>query len=216
MNNVDAKKPYFSFSYGGIEFSELLETAQIDSKCENKAFGKEYEIAYMLPDNLKITWQIRCYDSYNAFRWELHFGNMFDKDTQLIKNLYDCDVAIVFDYDEKPVIPGYIIDPTTTKVFYTKGSNCERNEFSSYPEYLNRGACRNYANTGGRSSQTLAPFFDVAQEKHGVICAIGWSGQWNAEFCAKEKEIGIKTNIEGLNFKLYPGEKIRTSSVLLL
>lgn len=57
---------------------------------------------------------------------------------------------------------------------------------------------------------------DINQGDTGYIIAIGWTGQW---FCSLERtEDGakIKSGIEELSFVLYPGEKIRTSSFLIM
>lgn len=49
-----------------------------------------------------------------------------------------------------------------------------------------------------------------------MIFAIGWTGQWQCDLDRTENGLRIRTKIEDTNFRLFPGEKIRTSSVVIM
>jgi alpha-galactosidase len=60
-------------------------------------------------------------------------------------------------------------------------------------------------------------YFNLEWENKGVIIAVGWPGQWAAEF-ARDNSSGIRVRAgqELTHLKLYPGEEIRTPLIALL
>ena len=69
----------------------------------------------------------------------------------------------------------------------------------------------------GRTSATWLPFFNLRTGDDGIIGALGWSGQWFAEFAhdGKGKTV-ISAGMEHLELKLRPGEEIRSPRILLM
>jgi alpha-galactosidase len=70
---------------------------------------------------------------------------------------------------------------------------------------------------GGKSSDGVAPFFNVAWEGGGVAVAVGWTGQWQAT--AAREAVGTMTMRAGqqlTNLVLEPGETVRTPRILLV
>ena len=57
----------------------------------------------------------------------------------------------------------------------------------------------------------LAPYFVVNYGDTGVVIGLGWIGQWNAEFEYTEAGIRFTYGVEGVDFYLKPGEKVRTA-----
>lgn len=69
----------------------------------------------------------------------------------------------------------------------------------------------------GRTSATWLPFFNLRTGDDGIICALGWSGQWFAEFAHDGAgKIDVAAGMEHLELKLRPGEEIRSPRMLLL
>lgn len=69
----------------------------------------------------------------------------------------------------------------------------------------------------GSPSGTWLPFFNLRTGGDGIIGALGWSGQWFAEFDHDGKgQTDISAGMEHLELKLRPGEEIRSPRVLLL
>ena len=69
----------------------------------------------------------------------------------------------------------------------------------------------------GRTSATWLPFFNLRTGDDGIICALGWSGQWFAEFAFDGAgKTAISAGMEHLDLKLRPGEEIRSPRILLL
>ena len=73
-----------------------------------------------------------------------------------------------------------------------------------------------YSASGGRSCEDKAPFFHIRKNNVGYICAIGWTGQWTCEAFRNTDDMVFRSGIEGVHFRLMPGEKLRTSSVVIL
>ena len=70
---------------------------------------------------------------------------------------------------------------------------------------------------GGRSSDGHLPYFNIETPGAGVAFAIGWSGQWQAQF-EKLKTDGVRASagMQFTHFALQPGETVRTPRVLLV
>ena len=70
---------------------------------------------------------------------------------------------------------------------------------------------------GGLSSNPYLPFFNLAHGSGGVIVALGWTGNWAAEFRRSEPEqVLLRAGMERTHLRLHPGEEIRTPLVLVL
>jgi len=69
----------------------------------------------------------------------------------------------------------------------------------------------------GRPSATWLPFFNLCTGDDGLIGAVGWGGQWFAEFAHDgESRTSISAGMEHLSARLHPGEAIRSPRMLLL
>lgn len=232
------ENPAFSFQYNGNPF----DTVQCKVSKENTLGGdgkvNEYRITYLLPDGLEIIQSLKEYPEFDACEWVLQLWNHSSERSGLISDLNDCDINLEFAYDAMPK-QGYLVPDSVTRIHRLLGSNFSPIDFSLKEHSIIPGQKRKYATWGGLSSSwgpisqqtgepqiiyspdgeeihNSAPFFDLNHGEHGVICAIGWTGQWNASFTRNEKGIQVQTGIEDLCFRLLPGEKIRTSSILLM
>ena len=68
----------------------------------------------------------------------------------------------------------------------------------------------------GRTSATWLPFFNLHTGADGIIIALGWSGQWFAEFSHDGAGVtAVTAGMEHLNSTLKPGESLRSPRVLL-
>jgi len=68
-----------------------------------------------------------------------------------------------------------------------------------------------------RTSATWLPFFNLRTGEDGLISALGWSGQWFAEFTHDGAgKTDISAGMEHLALKLKSGESIRSPRVMLL
>jgi len=199
-----------SFDVDGESFQDLLPGAQITRAQTDGEKTVEIRLG-----GLKITRIIRQYPAFDAVEWVHWLENTSAEPTGVISSLLDCDVRVPFENDE-PRVPGYRVPEHSSRVYSAKGSVMARDEFCPKADFIGPGQTHRYACEGGRSSNGTAPFFNVCREGKGVYAAVGWSGQWQAYFTRGDGFIGIRTGIENTGFRLLPGEKIRTSSIVLM
>lgn len=207
----------FSFRYDDRPHTEVF---QKSVEIREREKDQRYCITWKQEDGLQVMQTITEYREFGAVHWVLEFENKGTTDSGLISQVRDCDQEFALPDDPKK-IPGYETPDGTAKVYFLKGSTWERDEFRAVPRELTPGIAQQCACLGGRSSDTWVPFFDINQGERGYLIAIGWTGQWNASFERTQHGVLVQTGLQELQdqkdgFILYPGEKVRTSSVLIL
>lgn len=208
----------FDFLYGEKPFSEL------DCNMVQTENGNVLTTTYTLLDGLKITNIATKHD--DAYEWVNWFENTSDKPTEIISELLDGCIVLPLPHEDPLGWTAFQpeFDDVTT-VYAPTGSTWSFDEFASFPDrsdtncfigHLPPRTKKQYATSGGRSSEQNAPFFNIHKDGKGYIFAIGWTGQWNCLISREEDTVTIKTKIEDTHFRLLPGEKIRTSSFVLM
>ena len=209
----------FSFNYG--EKSALDSYFRKKERLENNTFT----IEYFFENGLKFTNISKKYSDFDAYEWVNEAENIGVNETKIISDLWDADVDIPFSFEEKRKPSAYSPErEKVTQVFSPLGANLGEHDFFTkidevnfnMPDYLFPGKSLRFRNVSGRSSDGHAPFFNVHQEGKGFIAAIGWTGQWNCRIERKKDSVNFRSKIEDTHFLLYPNEKIRTSSVVIM
>lgn len=208
----------FEFLYDGQPFFET------DYTVEKTETENTLTTVYTLPDGLKVTNFAKKYD--NAYEWVNFFENTSENPSKIISELYDCSIEFPFDEAEKKYTGTYQVDFGERVGLYAPlGSVCRFDEFSSFPDTkigglysgnLYKNETKHFAPVGGRSSDGSAPFFNIHKKGKGYICAIGWTGQWNCDITRRDFSVEFKSKIEDTHFRILPGEKFRTSSVVIM
>ncbi len=215
--NIDKR---FSFLYDGKDiFTYNLKLKETDN-------GNEKTLEYKTDDGLVFTHILKFYDKYDAIEWVTYFENTSDKPSKILSEIYDCDIEIPFEYDENLKWCAYIPESDKDmKIYNPQGSIWNKKEFfcnvdafseNRYINHIYPNQTKTYKTSGGRSSQALAPFFNIHRQNKGVVFAIGWTGQWKCSIKRSNDSVNIKSGIEDACFYLMPGEKIRTSSAVLM
>ena len=98
-----------------------------------------------------------------------------------------------------------------------RGDDCTI--YSFYPETfeLNDGTSVERAPFGARPSNTSAfPYFDIVDSKgEGLVCGIGWSGQWKLSVTRNADSVNMKAGFQDCDFYLLPHEKVRSVRALV-
>ncbi len=210
-------KPNFSFKYNGnlIKSSELNST---DISCG---------IVYDIDKDVTVTAKVNDIAEYNATEWVLYFENKSGTNSGIISEICDSDLVLELDIPAPPQ-NGYRPQKENVCVITMRGAvdagayyfngkdNFAAEEFSLIPEYLDKNPVLNIQNINGRSSEDMAPFFDITAKSEGYITAIGWTGSWKAQFNKRDNGVEMKTGLKNTAFYLEPGEKLRTSSILIM
>ena len=206
--------------YGGKNLWDCEMSADV------KKDGNVTEFLYALKDGLCVKNTVKEYPDFDAYEWVTWFENTGSEPSGVISELWDADIEIPFEHKEPTAVSAFIPDSDSdTKVIVPSGSTWVKDEFycdidkynqSGFVNHIYPGQTKRYAASGGRSSENTAPFFNIFEKGHGVIGAIGWTGQWSCEISRAEDSVRIKTGIEDAEFRLHPGEKIRTSSFVIM
>ena len=210
----------FSFWYKGKFAWEQ------DFEVEENENGNTLTRIYTFENNLRITNIATKNEKFGSYEWVNYLECIGDTPTEIISALKDCDAEFPLPHEEEYKYSRTYPDIRQHTIIHApSGSNAQLYEFHTEVDdyrgerrinHIRVGQERNYASVGARSSDINAPFFEVEKQSFGVIFAIGWTGQWNCRMKRNPDSVLIQTKIEYTNFRLLPGEKIRTSSVVLM
>ncbi len=204
----------FSCTYDGKPFAEIDKTVSV-LYTKGDSFLQE-TIICQLTDGLKTETIMKYYPKYGAFDWVTWFENTGKEDSRVLSEIKDCSVKMPFDNDPAFVSGAFLPHEDTLHIYVPNGSTNSRTEYANRREHLMPGNKRNYKTSGGRSSNSCTPFFDINRRQRGYIAAIGWTGQWNVDFERDEKTVTMHSGLETAAFKLHPGERVRTTSTVIM
>lgn len=211
----------FSFKLGGKE----VQKGDYIAECTESENG--LATTYRFKNGLIVTNVAKKYDKFGAYEWVNYFENTSDRPTEIISELWDCNAEFPLPYEEN-LDRGSAYFPDLkecTRLYAPVGSTWSKKEFFHDANAMNDrawetaifpGETKKYATSGGRSSQARAPFFHIRKGNAGIFAAVGWSGQWNAEITRTNDGAIIRSKVEDTRFSVLPGEKFRTSSVVIL
>ncbi len=198
--------PPFSFRYGDRPSSELLKTWEFERQeralDENRT---EYVLSYRDP---KSGLRVRCvavaYRDFPTVEWTVYFKNEGTEDTPILEQIQALDTR--FERSEE----GEFF------LRHSRGAPASPTDFEPLETALGRKADVRITAMGGRPTNSDLCYFNVEQHGEGVIIALGWPGQWAAEFKRDEgRELEVRAGQELTHFKLLPGEEVRTPLVAL-
>jgi alpha-galactosidase len=198
--------PPFSFQYGNRPSVELLTQWQYrhDSRRVDR-FCNRHTFTYTDPaTGLQVECECVLFRDFPAIEWLLRVRNTGTQDTPVLADVQAIDTSLM--------------GGRKWKLHRALGSNAQREDFAPVVDDLKPGNAVHLAPVGGRSSNTVAlPFFNLQTEDGGVVFAIGWSGQWAADFLMENtNSLRLRAGMEQTHLKLHPGEAIRTPRILLL
>lgn len=204
-------KAKFSLNYGEKSYTFEVKNGEV----------------YELEKGVNVTAAVKEYKEYDAVEWVLYFENQSDKNSSIFSDINDCDTLLELNMPEVKR-SGYMPKDGDVCVitmngmvdgnYYWENDKVSATEYGFNKEFLDRAPnkTKRFANSFGRSSEGMMPFFDVTALNAGYIMAIGWSGDWKSEFARCDGGVQIKSGLKETKFYLKPGEKIRTTSVLFM
>lgn len=208
LGGSSAVRPQFSFDYDG------------------KLIVGEGDVS---PDGrLRVSIRSAAYPEFDAVEWFLEFENPSDRDSGILSDICDCDALVTLPAEVVPKNPGINSKPGERAVVSMNGCIHSDNykerddrcatEFGWVMNYFRGKRNPRYAfeSHGGRSSDRQAPFFEVTQDGRGAFVAIGWTGDWRASFTNVAEGVIVKSGLKRARFRLRPGEKVRTTTTLVM
>ncbi|MGH9617497.1 MAG: alpha-galactosidase [Acidobacteriaceae bacterium] len=198
----------FSFSYDGKKSAQLLPTWQTSEESVADDKGQIHRYTYTDPaTHLTVIADVRLYPDFpGVIDWVLRFRNEGASDTPILENILPLDWAI-------PAAAGDCL------IRHAQGSNGAATDFTPLEESFDRGGSDHLESNSGRSSDTnTLPFFNLQTGDHGLVGAIGWTGDWKADFTYAEdgKTILMASGMKKTHLLLHPGEEIRTPRIVLM
>lgn len=201
----------FSFTVDGKSSREFLKNWEFNEEIIDKL-----NIRYSWKDpesGLKVIAEVRLFDDFTAADWILHLHNEGTRISGLIEDVRTFDFTLQTTDDT--TIPGMICT--------IKGDN--NTEESFLPQYhkLATGESKRFEPVNGRSSDGAFPFWNIQPREtardaagQGLFVAIGWSGQWFADFSkSKDDSFHFAAGMANIATKLQPGEIIRQPRTLI-
>jgi hypothetical protein len=201
----------FSFRYGGVNSSELLPSWKFEIKDIDR-LNRIY--SWTDPKTgLKVSAQVRLFERFAGVDWVLHFENTGTENTPLIENVKAIDMGFALGTDRTPVV-----------IHTLNGDIFNQHAWLPVEHPLMAKQSKVFAPHGGRSSNGAFPFWNIqgkndldTVQSDGIFVALGWSGQWSAEFARKSgKDLIVSAGMEKISTVLYPSETIRSPRVLLM
>lgn len=218
----------FSFVYGGRSSREILATWERQSSRALDASAARETIAWREPaTGLELRCEIVAYQDFPVVEWTLYFKNGGSEKTPIVEDIRALDARFVRS------------EPGRFVLHHHKGSDCTQTDFMPYTTDLSEAKSLRFAPAAGRPCSGAFPFFNlempgtpitktiretaisksvetVETPGKGVIVAVGWPGQWAAEFnVAPELEVRIRAGQELTHFALLPGEEVRSPLMVL-
>jgi alpha-galactosidase len=197
----------FSFRFGGVHSAELLTqwTHEIRTG-KPSAASTRCESTWKDPrSGLEIRLDAIRFEDFPAVEWVLTFTNTAATNSAMLEDIQALDRLLPLPTAGQPIL------------HWAKGAVASFDDFAPQTTTLGSGGSFKLQPGGGRSSSQVLPFFNLEGAGAGIVAAIGWSGEWAAEFsCSSRNQVLMKAGMERSHLVLYPGEGIRTPRLLLL
>ena len=198
----------FSFKYNGKAAAQLLTKWKTSEITESNSSGVIHRYSYIDPvTRLRVTAEVHHYPEFpGAVDWVLRFRNDGTSDTPIIEDILPLNLAM-------PASSGNIV------IHHDKGSQAQVSDFAPLEEHLEPGGTLHLESyQGDPSNHDTLPFFNLQNGDSGVIGAIGWTGDWKADFtyAAGGEAIAITAGMKKTHLLLHPGEEIRAPRIVLM
>ena len=152
---------------------------------------------------LAVVCQALWHEANAAVEWQTSLRNEGDTDSPLIELPRPLDLSLA-------VAGGQVW------LHRANGSTCAETDFLPVDTELKPGAELVLAPNGGRSSDGVLPFANLAWPGGGLIVAVGWSGQWQLKAQrGADGALRLQAGQQTSRYRLHAGESVRLPSLLL-
>ena len=158
-----------------------------------------------LPASEQLSVKQRDYPSENSVEWQVRLKAPATGDTSIVDNALSADFAVQFPTEK------------SVTLHWSKGSHAEASDFLPRQESLSASTPFVLESFGGRSSDGVMPYFNLATEGGGLILAVGWPGDWKASFeSLAAGRVRITAGLKHTRLKVGVNEHLRLPSVLVM
>lgn len=173
-----------------------------------------HHIKWFKPDG---SFEVRCqlieFQNHSVIEWKLFFKNTGFKNSPLLEQILPLDAKVTESLrlfpNQTPYSPVFL--------HCNKGSNNSIYDFMPITQIIDLEQHFEMKSHNGRSSESYLPFWNLEYHGSGLVTALGWSGDWKAEFdYPQTNQALMKAGMSNLKLYLKPGEEISSPSVCLL
>ena len=209
---TDWQTPPYSFIYSGVASSEQLPKWRIEeppARPSTLEVKPSVQIERSMTDpatGLQVRYVATHYPEEAVVEWTLYFKNTGTVETPIIENIRPLDIALACG------------DRGEFTLHHARGSANRQDDFEPLTTKLAKASTFRLAPEGGRSANGVMPYFNLESSIHqGILVAVGWPGQWSAEFARDDaKGLRLTAGQELTHFKLLPGEEVRTPLIAMM
>lgn len=206
----------FSFRYDGQDSRDFLPRWKRSAKTVDTDAGRRVSLKWVDPDTaLEVRAEAVVYRDFPAVEWVLWFRNGGPRPAPLLEDVRPLDAALPTSADAERNLELHYDRGTNVKAEHLPGPE----DFRPARVVLRTGERHRFVPYGGRPSDTVLPFFNVAEEPGdaGLFLGIGWTGEWAATFARNDAgATSLAAGIRRMQASLDPGEEIRTPAILVM
>lgn len=195
MDDAIKNNTLISFVYDGKAFADHIK--EWEKIVEDTADGQS--LVYK-KDGLTVRTEISFNEERAAYEWCSYYENKGSVKSPIISDILVMDSVLNV---ESPVL-------TTAE-----GTSNSQKDFQPYSVDLTAEPEFSVRTTDGTSATEAFPYFDICNGEHGVIGAIGWTGNWRLNATNSEGKIRLQAGMTETHLSVYPGEKLRTPMMVL-
>jgi len=208
--------PPFSFVYGGRPSADFIGTWHCTQTSTALDDRRTQRVMTYTDSGTGLV--VRCvaveYHDFPSVEWTLYFKNTGAADTPIIEKIQALDLTLTREDMAHCTQPLDLQD--NALLHYNVGSPTTCDDYRPMTFALTPGSKAQIATSGGRACNKHMPFFNLEWAGCGLVMAVGWPGQWAAEFAGNGPgELRITAGQELTHFKLHPGEEVRSPLIAL-
>lgn len=150
---------------------------------------------------LSVRVECTAYQDYPVVEWVAWLINVGHEATPLIRDVRALDSTF---------------EGAVPMLYHCNGDFNSVEGYTPHETPLRAGEAIGFAPRGGRPCDGAFPYYRLTFERGGLSLAIGWPGQWVADFSGLADGVHVQVGQEKTNLRLMPGERIRTPRVTIL
>ncbi len=210
---LDLEETLFSCKLDGVPISDRKTERTVSER--NTEDGTAWEITVTDTESgLRFVTTILLFDESNALELATVLYGPESGNSPVISEFSSVDVDLPIS-EKARVASGESIVITTARGCQISGVDDDY-DFGQLDYVLGEGDTQSFAPDGGRSCHLGWPYFDVAGAEDGAILAIGWTGQWKADFTSVSDSVNVQIGQENFRAYLTEGERIITPTLTVL
>lgn len=207
LAGAEGDNPFgFSFIYRGEKSVTLLQHWPREAKEQSlDAARTRRDVIWRDPaTGLEARVESVAFADFPAVEWVVYFRNTAATNTPILEDILALDGIVV------PAA-------ASPRLHWSKGAVASFDDFAPQEQTMRPGSRLRLQPGGGRSSSQVLPFFNIEGPNLGAVTAIGWTGEWAADFNSDARgQLRVRTGLAKTRLVLHPGESIRSPRMLLL